>query len=147
MKKLVVWLAAAMTLAVVFGYAFAEEAKEAAKSKVTMGTPDKGTYSELVPGVTQNVIWGDPKTGAYGSYTKFTPGFDAGMHTHTHDVWIVVIKGAYLYRDADGDKRVGPGEFIRIPGGHPHWSGGDAKDGALFYQESDKSFDLIPEKK
>ena len=30
---------------------------------------------------------------------KFEPGFDAGMHTHTNDVWIVVIKGAYLYKE------------------------------------------------
>jgi quercetin dioxygenase-like cupin family protein len=55
--------------------------------------------------------------GAHATYTKFEPGFDAGMHTHTNDVWIVVIKGAYLYKDEDGEKRVGPGEFIRVPGG------------------------------
>ena len=27
------------------------------------------------------------------------------MHTHPNDVWIVVIKGAYLYKDSDGEKR------------------------------------------
>ena len=33
-------------------------------------------------------------------------------HTHTADVWIVGIKGAYLYKDEAGEKRVGPGDFF-----------------------------------
>ena len=49
------------------------------------------------------------------------------MHTHTNDVWIVGIKGAYLYKDDAGEKRVGPGEFLRVPGGYKHWSGGITK--------------------
>jgi quercetin dioxygenase-like cupin family protein len=72
------------------------------------------------------------------------PGFDAGMHTHTNDVSLVVIKGAYLYKDATGDKRVGPGDFLRVRGGLKHWSGGDKKEGALFYQEGPGKFDLVP---
>jgi mannose-6-phosphate isomerase-like protein (cupin superfamily) len=91
-------------------------------------------------------IWGDPDSGAHATFTKFKPGYDAGMHTHTNDVWIVVIKGAYLYKDEDGEKRVGPGDFLRVPGGHKHWSGGDKKLGALFYEEGSGKFDLIPAK-
>jgi quercetin dioxygenase-like cupin family protein len=68
------------------------------------------------------------------------------MHIHTSDVWLVVIKGAYLYKDEVAEKRVGPGDFIRIPGGHKHWSGGDKAEGALFYQEGSGKFDLIPAK-
>jgi hypothetical protein len=56
------------------------------------------------------------------------------------------VKGAYLYKDAAGDKRVGPGSFLRVPGGWKHWSGGDPKDGALFYEESSGKFDTIPAK-
>ena len=82
----------------------------------------------------------------HGTFTKFAPGYDAGMHTHTSDVWLVVIKGAYLYKDDEGEKRVGPGEFLRVPGGHKHWSGGDKAEGALFYQEGSGKFDLIPAK-
>jgi quercetin dioxygenase-like cupin family protein len=68
------------------------------------------------------------------------------MHTHTNDISIVVLKGAYLYKDDAGEKRIGPGDFLHIPGGHKHWSGGDAKEGALFYEESSGKFDLIPVK-
>jgi len=97
-------------------------------------------------GASMAPIWGDASMGAHGTFTKFVPGFDAGMHTHTNDVWLVVIKGAYLYKDDAGEKRVGPGDFIRVPGGHKHWSGGDKKEGALFYEESSGKFDLIPAK-
>jgi len=45
-------------------------------------------------GVTQAVLWGNPDKGAHGTFTKFKPGYDAGMHSHTNDVWIVGIKGA-----------------------------------------------------
>src|SRR5258708_22023774 len=80
-------------------------------------------------------IWGDSNKEAHATFSKFVPGYDAGMHTHTNDVWIVVIKGAYLYKDDAGEKRVGPGDFLRVPGGHKHWSGGDNKLGAPFYEE------------
>jgi quercetin dioxygenase-like cupin family protein len=97
-------------------------------------------------GVSTAPIWGDANAGAHGTFTKFVPGWDAGLHTHTNDVWIVVIKGAYLYKDEAGEKRVGPGDFLRVPGGHKHWSGGDKKEGALFYEEGADKFDLIPAK-
>ena len=99
-----------------------------------------------MPGVSMAVIWGDPNQGAHATFTKFEPGHDSGMHSHTNDLWLVVIKGAYLYRDVAGEKRVGPGDFIRIPGGHKHWSGGDKTEGALFYEEGAEKFDLIPAK-
>ncbi len=97
-------------------------------------------------GVSMAAIWGDATMGAHGTWTKFDPGYDAGMHTHTNDVWIVGVKGAYLYKDDAGEKRVGPGDFLRVPGGHKHWSGGDKKEGALFYEEGLGKFDLIPAK-
>ena len=83
-------------------------------------------------------IWGDSATrGVLRNVHEISePGCDAGMHTHTNDVWIVVIKGAYLYKDDAGEKRVGPGDFLRVPGGHKHWSGGDKTEGALFYEEA-----------
>ena len=113
---------------------------------VTYAAAEKLTYGEMTPGVGAAPVWGNPEKGAYSTFTKFKPGYDAGMHKHTNDVSLVVLKGAYLYRDEQGEKRVGPGEFIRIPGGHKHWSGGDAQEGALFYQHSTAKFDLVPVK-
>jgi mannose-6-phosphate isomerase-like protein (cupin superfamily) len=113
---------------------------------VIFQSADTASFKEGPPGVSRAKLWGDPDQGEFGAFTKFVPGFDAGMHTHTNDVWIVVIKGAYLYKDEAGEKRVGPGSFLFVPGGHKHWSGGDAKEGALFYDEASGKFDLIPAK-
>ena len=115
-------------------------------SKVIFVSSSKATYQETNKGVSGATLWGDPSQGAHATFSKFAPGYDAGLHTHTNDVWIVVVKGAYLYKDDAGEKRVGPGDFLRVPGGHKHWSGGDKKDGAIFYEESSGKFDLTPAK-
>jgi hypothetical protein len=114
--------------------------------KVVFVSADQASFHETTRGVSTAAIWGDADTGAHATFSKFAPGFDAGTHTHTNDVSIVVIKGAYLYKDAAGEKRVGPGSFLRVPGGWKHWSGGDPKEGALFFEESSGKFDLIPAK-
>src|ERR1051326_7488626 len=64
-------------------------------------------------GVSTAALWGEATAGAHGTFTKFAPGYDAGMHMHTNDVWIVGVKGAYVYKDESGEKRVGPGDFLR----------------------------------
>jgi quercetin dioxygenase-like cupin family protein len=117
-----------------------------AEDTAKYASSDKAEYKEVIPGLSKSVLWGDPDKGAYGAFTKMAPGFDAGMHTHTNNVWIVVHKGAYLYKDSAGEKRVGPGDFIWVPAGHKHWSGADKKEGAIFYEESNGKFDVIPVK-
>jgi quercetin dioxygenase-like cupin family protein len=117
-----------------------------AQDKVIFASPDMSSFSSMSPGVSVAPIWGDQTKGAHATYSKFTPGQDNGWHTHTSDVWIVGISGAYLYKDEAGEKRVGPGVFLRVPGGKKHWSGGDKKEGAVFYEESSGKFDLIPAK-
>jgi quercetin dioxygenase-like cupin family protein len=120
--------------------------KQGANKEPLYVSSAKAKFTDMMPGVSQAIVWGDPDKGAYGTFTKFVPGYDAGMHTHTNDVSIVVIKGAYLYKDASGEKRVGAGDFLRVPGGWKHWSGGDKTEGALFYTEGRAKFDLVPTK-
>ena len=153
MKKSFILLGVATAILVAAPVGLAQGQKEKGKKSATGKTKEvvymsaeNATYKERQPGVSMAVVWGDPDKGAHGTFTKFVPGFDAKTHTHMNDVWLLVIKGAYLYKDEAGDKRVGPGEFIRIPGGHKHWSGGDPTEGALFYQEGSGKFDLIEAK-
>jgi quercetin dioxygenase-like cupin family protein len=119
-----------------------------AKKNVIFVNADKAEYKESpgASGVSMAVLWGDPDKGPHATFSKFTPGYDAGMHTHTSDIWILGVKGAYLYKDEAGEKRIGPGDFLRVPGGHKHWSGGDKAEGAVFYEEGSGTFDLIPAK-
>src|SRR5258708_1325286 len=83
-----------------------------ANKEVVFASAETASFKEVVPGVSKSLLWGDDATGPYGAFTKFQPGTTAGMHTHTNDLWIVVLKGAYLYKDEAGEKRVGPGDFI-----------------------------------
>jgi quercetin dioxygenase-like cupin family protein len=147
MKKPLTVLGVALALTVAWWIGSVRSQEKQAKTKpVIFGSADEAQFKEAMPGVSRAVLWGNPDKGPYGAFTKFVPKFDAGMHTHTNDVWLVVIKGAYLYKDSAGEKRVNPGCFIRIPAKTKHWSGGDAKEGALFYEESSGKFDLIPAK-
>jgi len=116
------------------------------KGKVIFVAADQANYQSAGKGVSGAAIWGDPSKGAHGTFTKFDPGFDAGMHTHPNEETLVVIKGAYLYKDDAGEKRVAAGDFLRVPAGHKHWSGGDKTEGALFYEESPGKFDTIAAK-
>lgn len=122
---------------------------QAQKSKqVIYVSSAKGSYtaSPGVAGVSMQAIWGEADKGPHATFTKFEPGYDAGVHTHTSDISIVVIKGAYIYKDEAGEKRVGPGDYLFVPGGHKHSSGGDKTEGALFYEEGSGKFDRIPAK-
>jgi quercetin dioxygenase-like cupin family protein len=147
-RLLVVSGVGALIIAVTASVAQAQKASTGASMKnVIYAAPDSAAFKPTPGGgSSMAMLWGDPDKGVHATFTKFEPGFDAGMHTHTSDVWIVGIKGAYLYKDEAGEKRVGPGDFLRIPGGHKHWSGGDKTDGALFYEEASGKFDLIPAK-
>ena len=139
---LMIGMAAALVVAWFVGWGQGQ----AQAGKVVFASPDQAKFTDMGNGSSMAPIWGDANMGAHATFTKFAPGFDAGMHIHTNDVWIVVIKGAYLYKDKDGEKRVERGEFIRVPGGHKHWSGGDKTEGALFYEEGSGKFDLLPAK-
>ena len=102
---------------------------------------DKAEYKPVIPGVSRAVLTGDPEKGAYRAFTKFDPGVMHGLHTHPFDVDIVVLKGTYVYKPEKGEEhRVGPGGFLHFPAGDRHVSGADAKDGALFFEESSGKF-------
>jgi gentisate 1,2-dioxygenase len=103
----------------------------------------KASYTELNPGASQSAVRGDPTSGAHSAFTKFVPNFEAGLHTHTNDLRIVVVKGAYVYKPEQGDAiRVTPGQYLLIPGGVRHSTGSDAKEETVFYQEADGKFDF-----
>jgi hypothetical protein len=107
-------------------------------------TLDGAMFREVMPGISRSLIWGDDTRGNYGAYTHFRAGADNGQRAHPSDIRIVVISGAYLYQDGTGRKRVAAGDFIRIPAGHPHWSGGDPQEGALFYEEASGIAGMAP---
>jgi quercetin dioxygenase-like cupin family protein len=142
-RSVIVSAVAALTIVGAFvGVAQAQKEKQ-----VIYVSSTKVTYkTSPMAGVSMEALTGDMEKGAHATFTKFAPGYDAGLHSHTNDISIVVIKGAYLYKDEAGEKRVGPGEYLFVPGGHKHWSGGDKTEGAVFYEQGSGKFDSIAAK-
>src|SRR5713101_6249729 len=90
----------------------------------------KADFKEVVPGVKKVVLWGDHDAGPYGAFTRFAPGLKNPLHTHSSEVRIAVIRGAYLYKPQNGkEQRVGPGAFLSVPAELVHTSCGDVKEG------------------
>ena len=108
MKQSLLTVGIAMTVMIAWSIGRMQGQQDQSKGKVIFVSADQASFHDMGNGVSMAAIWGDADKGAHATFTKFVPEFDAGTHTHTNDVWIVVLKGAYLYKDEAGDKRVGP---------------------------------------
>lgn len=98
------------------------------------------------PGVKIADVWGNHATGAYGGFTKFPAGFSAPLHTHTHDIKIVVISGTFVHGPkGKPEVRLGPGSYLMQPGGnYQHRTACDKASECLIFGESKGAFDLKP---
>jgi quercetin dioxygenase-like cupin family protein len=103
---------------------------------------EKLEYKPVAPGVSRAVLWGDPDKGPYGAFTRFEPGTRVDLHTHSSDIRIVVLKGAYIFESAGRQIQVRQNDYFLVPAGVEHVSKSDPKEGALFYEESSGKFDL-----
>jgi hypothetical protein len=76
------------------------------------------------------MIWEAPRTSADATGSSSSPGCTAPP--------------ARISSAPEGgeEQRVAVGHYVFIPGGDRHASGGDAKEGALFYDESMGKFDI-----
>jgi mannose-6-phosphate isomerase-like protein (cupin superfamily) len=138
-------LAVVATLVVLGGglFTLAAPGEDRADKVVHVSSKDGKWTSGRISKVETIPIRGDMDKGPHAMFARFAPGADHGWHTHTNDATLVVISGAYLFKDEHGKEiRVGAGDYLFVPGGTKHWSGGDAKEGCTFYQESPGKFDL-----
>jgi quercetin dioxygenase-like cupin family protein len=97
------------------------------------------------PDVKIATVSGDHTKGAWAGFVKFPAGSKSGVHTHSSDIKIVVISGAFHYgATPETEKSYGPGSYILIPANLPH-SNSQAQ-GALLYGEQPGMFDSKPVK-
>ena len=70
------------------------------------------------PGVKIADLWGDHTKGAFGAFLKLPAGFAVPLHTHTHDIKVVIVSGTYIQvPDGKPEFRIGPGSYFMQPGG------------------------------
>jgi hypothetical protein len=98
------------------------------------------------PGVQFATLWGDLSAGAFGAFLRLPPGFASPLHTHTHDMKVVIVSGTYIQApDGQAEFRLGPGSYLFQPGGdYRHTTSCDPASDCVFFVESDGGFDLHP---
>ena len=127
------------------GVVSAQDQDMAAEMVATRVDSENAVFAEVAPGVQKAALWGEAETGPYGAFTRFEPGYVNVPHTHTNEIRIVVLEGAYVYTPEEGAEiRVEAGQYFSLPGGIVHTSGADEEAGALFYESSPGGFDMVP---
>src|SRR6476620_12667842 len=88
MKKLLI-VSAVTALAIVAALVTTVQAQKG-KQVIYVSSAHATYKTSPMAGVSMQTLWGDMDKGPHATFSKFDPGFDAGMHTHTNDVSIVV---------------------------------------------------------
>ena len=98
------------------------------------------------PGVKVADLWGDHRTGPFGAIFRLPPGFSAPMHTHSHDMKLVIVSGTYIQGpEGKPEFQLGPGSYLMQPGGeYRHTTRCDQASECVFFVESGGAFDLQP---
>lgn len=125
----------------------APKAKPAKTAALVTMTPDdlKWVANPANADVMMAVVWGDPAKGPHGAFHKFKPGFDAGLHTHSADMRIVVVSGTIIAGTEGGaEKKLPPGSYEYQPHGVKHVTKCDAGSGCVIFVTASGKFDLTP---
>src|SRR5215467_2590665 len=92
-----------------------------------------------------SVLWGDPRSGAYGRFNRFAAGFEDRPHYHTRDLRVVVVSGTMIVRvGAGASQEVGPGSYQFIPGGTAHTHSCKAGSACVVFVQQDGPNDTVP---
>jgi anti-sigma factor ChrR (cupin superfamily) len=127
----------------------AESAPKPAPARLFVGPANDMKWTDLgpgAPGVKVADLWGNHEKGPFGALFKFPAGFAAPLHTHTHDMKVVIISGTFIQApDGKSEFRLGPGSYLVQPGGnYRHTTACDTASDCVFLVESDGPFDLKP---
>jgi len=98
------------------------------------------------PGVKIADLWGDHSKGAFGAMIKFPAGFSAPLHTHTHDMKLVIVSGTFVQApEGKPEFRLSAGSYLMQPGGNYRHTTSCSKDAeCVFFAEGTGAFDLKP---
>lgn len=95
---------------------------QAAKTPAVWPSADiKWVDNPAVSGAKIAVLWGDPKTGAYGALKKLPAGKTLALHTHSQDQKVLCISGTIVMTlEGAAGKELAAGSYAFIPGGAKH---------------------------
>jgi anti-sigma factor ChrR (cupin superfamily) len=136
-------------LAQVPGTTTAKPAPKPAASRLVVMPASEMKWTDLdpgAPGVKVADLWGNHANGAFGALFTLPAGFAAPLHTHTHDMKVVIISGTYIQApEGKPEFRLGPGSYFLQPGGnYRHTTTCDKASDCVFLVEGKGAFDLKP---
>ena len=140
MRK-IVWVVGLVAVGFVGG-AYAQKA--AAGKAITQPKPADMTWKAVAPDMPVEAAesW-KGAGGAHCTFNKFPKGFAVPGHTHTNDVYSIVVAGKWG-SNAEGSPQAlqGPGGYQMIPGGFKHETHCGADADCVIYECGPKAFDL-----
>jgi hypothetical protein len=132
------------------GKADAKSASKPAESRLVVMPASDMKWTDLdpvgAPGVKVADLWGNHASGAFGALFKLPAGFAAPLHTHTHDMKVVIVSGTYIQvPEGKPEFRLVQGSYFLQPGGsYRHTTTCDKASDCVFLVESKGPFDLKP---
>jgi anti-sigma factor ChrR (cupin superfamily) len=151
MKTLLKVCGVTLVVVLVGVVAFAGDTKSGATTAkpaaLVTKTPDelKWVANPANAAVSMAVLWGDPAKGPHGAFHKFKAGFDAGLHTHSSDMRVVVVSGTLIAAAEGGpERKLTSGSYEFQPHGVKHVTKCDPASECVIFVVSSGKFDLIP---
>jgi hypothetical protein len=96
----------------------------------------------LPPGAFSSAVRGDPGKGAYDFIAKFPAHYTVPEHSHTNEVWVVMLKGAMtISRQGAPDVTIAESGFFSLPAKMHYVAHCEAE--CSFLVHGDLPFDLI----
>jgi quercetin dioxygenase-like cupin family protein len=121
-KKLIGSLLAIAALCAVVTVSAPRANAQGASAAVVWPAGDiKWVDNPAIKGAKIAVLWGDPKTGAYGALKSLPDGATLALHTHTYEQKVLTTMGTIMLAiDGAAAKPLGVGSYALIPGGTKH---------------------------
>jgi quercetin dioxygenase-like cupin family protein len=145
MKTIRIAMATAILMTAALSQAHAARGEEKKAVALAADTLKWEALTAKGPDVKIATVSGDHTKGAWAGFVKFPAGSKSGVHTHSSDIKIVVVSGAFHYgATPETEKSYGPGSYVFIPANLPHSN--SQPQGALLYGEQPGMFDSKPVK-
>jgi anti-sigma factor ChrR (cupin superfamily) len=147
-RRFVLALIGSLVLAVAVGVGAAPGAEAKQDPRPTVIPADDLKWADLdpkgAPGVRIAPLWGDHQKGAFGAFLRLPAGFEAPLHTHTHEMKLVIVSGTYIQAPEGAPEfRLGPGSYFVQPGGnYRHTTRCDKAADCVFFFEGGGAFDM-----
>jgi mannose-6-phosphate isomerase-like protein (cupin superfamily) len=123
----------------------AQSAGTGSTSTAQLISGDSVKWLTVRPGQDNSVLWGNPRTGAYGRFNRFAAGFEDRPHFHTRDLRVVIVSGTMIVRIAGGAPvELGAGSYALIPAGSPHTHSCKGGSACVLFVEQDGPNDTTP---